>query len=109
MTSQVLETYKNDKLYELTFILRDSNDAPYDLTGATLFFRAQRVGTSVLKASGTMNIVNPPTAGTCTYTVQAGDFDVAGDYYAEIEIQFAGGKVLTLGDIIVKVKHELPR
>jgi len=108
MASTVIETYKNDKLYDIQFTLKDSNDAAFDLTGVTLFFRAQKLGTSTLKVNGTMSIVNP-TAGACKYTVQVNDFDAVGDYYAEIEIQFAGGRILTLGDIVIKVKHELPR
>ena len=43
------------------------------------------------------------------YNVAATDFDDAGQYYAEIEVTFGSGKVVTFGDIVVIVQPELPR
>ena len=107
MTTQI-NVYKSDKLYDLNFTLKDANDAAIDITGCTILFKAQKSGAAANKFSGTGAIVSGP-AGTCKYTVQATDFDEAGDYYAEVEVTFVGGKILTFGDILVRVKPELPR
>lgn len=107
--STLITTYKSDKLYDLNFTLKDANDAVIDITNATgVLFKAQKSGASGLKFTGTGAVVSGP-AGTCKYTVQTTDFDEAGDYYAEIEVTFTGGKVITFGDILVQVRPELPR
>lgn len=103
-----INVYQNDKLYDIDFTLRDANDVVTDLTGATLIFRTQKQGAAAQKFAGNMTLV-VAASGTCKYTVADGDFDEAGDYYAEIQSTFAGGKVITFGDIIVHVKPELPR
>lgn len=106
----LIEVIQNDVLYDINFTLKDANDAAIDLTGATLLLKVQRQDdeTGTLKFSGNMSIVSP-TAGTCKYTVASGDFDTIGDYHAEIEVTFAGGKVLTFPHITIKVLPQLPR
>lgn len=106
----IIDVVQSDKLYDLTFTLDDANAAPIDITGSTLLFKGQKEGSASLKfgTASTMSIITG-TAGTCKYTVQATDFDDPGRYYCEIEVTFAGGKVMTLGDIIVNVKPQLPR
>ena len=103
-----INVYKSDKLYDLNFTLKDANDTVIDISGCTILFKAQSQGAAANKFSGTGAVVDGPS-GTCKYTVQATDFDAAGDYYAEVEVTFSGGKVLTFGDILVRVKPELPR
>lgn len=106
MTS--INVYQNDKLYDIDFTLKDANEVVVDLTGASLIFRAQKQGQAVQKFAGTMAIVDE-VSGTCKYNVADGDFDEAGDYYAEIQVTFGEGKIITFGDIVVHVKPELPR
>ena len=103
-----INVFQNDRLYDIDFTLKDANDVVVDLTGSTLIFRAQKQGASVQKFAGNMTIVDA-VSGTCKYTVADGDFDEAGDYYAEIQVTFGGGKIITFGDIVVHVKPELPR
>ncbi len=102
-----IKVVKSDKLYDINFTLQDANGSPFDLSGAVMLFKAQKQGTPNLKFSGSMGIVSAP-AGTCKYTVQATDFDEAGQYYGEIEATF-GSKVVTWNDIVVIVEPELPR
>lgn len=106
MTS--INVYQNDKGYDIDFTLKDANEVAVDLTGATLIFRTQKQGEAAQKFAGNMALV-VAASGTCKYTVVDGDFDEAGDYYAEIQATFGGGKVITFGDIVVHVKPELPR
>lgn len=106
--SEIIKIFKSDKLYDINFTLQDANGAAIDITGATLLLKAQKQGAAALKFSGTMSIVSGP-AGTCKYTVAATDFDDTGQYYAEIEVTFTGGKIITFGDIVINVLPELPR
>lgn len=106
--STLIKVYKSDKLYDINFTLQDANGAAIDLTGATLLLKAQKQGVSALKFSGAMAIVNA-TAGTCKYTVAEMDFSDVGQYYAEIEVTYTGGKIITFGDIVINVLPELPR
>lgn len=104
----IIDVFQNDVLYDINFTLRDANDDVIDITGAALLFKAQKERATSLKFGSPMSIV-VGTAGTCKYNVASGQFDSPGKYYSEIEITFVGGKVVTLGDIIVNVKPELPR
>ena len=103
-----INVFQNDRLYDIDFTLKDANDVVVDLTGSTLIFRAQKQGASVQKFAGNMSIVEA-ASGNYKYNVAATDFDEAGDYYAEIQVTFGGGKIITFGDIVVHVKPELPR
>lgn len=104
-----INVVQNDKGYEINFTLKDANEAAIDLTNiSAMVFKVQKQGASIAKFSGSMTVVSAP-AGTCKYVVATGDFDSAGDYYAEIEATFTGGKVITFGDIIVHAKPEIPR
>lgn len=103
-----INVYQNDKLYDIDFTLKDANEVAVDLTSSTLIFRAQKQGETAQKFAGSMSIV-VAASGTCKYNVADGNFDEAGDYYAEIQVTFSGGKIITFGDIIVHVKPELPR
>lgn len=103
-----INVFQNDVLYDIDFTLKDANEVVVDLTGASLIFRAQKQGATVQKFAGSMSLV-VAASGTCKYTVAAGNFDEAGDYYAEIQVTFGGGKIITFGDIVVHVKPELPR
>lgn len=104
----LINVYQNDKLYDINFTLKDANEVIVDLTGATLIFRAQKQGATAQKFAGTMSLV-VAASGTCKYNVAVNDFDEVGDYYAEVQVTFAGGKVITFGDIVVRCKPELPR
>lgn len=107
MTTKI-NVYKSDKLYDLNFTLKDANEVVIDVSGCTVLFKAQKLGAAANKFSGSGSVVSGP-AGTVKYTIAETDLNEAGDYYAEVEVTFAGGKVLTFGDITVRVKPELPR
>lgn len=103
-----IKVVQNDKLYSLNYTLQDSSGNAIDLTGASLVFNVQRPAQTGLKFTGAMSILSAP-AGTCFYTVQAGDFDETGRYYAEIQVTFGSGQVLTYPNIVISVQPELPR
>lgn len=106
---KIIEVFQGDKGYDINFTLKDADDVVIDISGATLLLNVQKQGEATVKFAGAMSIVSG-TAGTCKYTPAATDFDEVGDYYAEIQITFSGGtKILTLGDIVIRSKPELPR
>lgn len=78
-----------DTLPSLT-ITATNNGGLYDLTGATatLFVRAESATANKFSRVGTLTSA---TAGIITFTWQASDWDVAGTYYGELEIDFTGG------------------
>ena len=108
MAQKTIELIQSDKLYRLDFTLKDADDVAINLTSGTPIFKVQKQTGTALKFSGTMT-VGTPLAGMCYYTVQATDLDEYGDYYAEIEITYNDGKIITLSDIVIRVKPHLPR
>jgi len=113
MVTKVIQVIKGDYGYDINFTLNDADEAPIDLTNATLLFKAQKNdGTpNTLKVNAAMSIV-VGTAGTCKYTVAITDFDEPGRYNAEIQVTYPTGspvKVITLGEIVIDAKPDLPR
>ena len=105
----IIEVYEGDKLYSIDFTLKDANDTAIDLTSGTpITFRAQKEGVTGTSVEGLM-VVGTAISGECFYIVQDGEFNESGRYQAEVEITFTGGKILTLGDIVIIVKRQLPR
>lgn len=102
-----IKIYEGDKNYNLNFTLQDNSGTAIDITGASLKFKAQRAGATSLAVDSAMQI-SVGTSGTCYYQVQTGDFE-EGSYHAEIEVTFASGEVDTFGDIIIRVKGDLPK
>ena len=47
--------------------------------------------------------VTGETTGTCTYSVQAGDFDTTGNYATELELTYPANRIITakLADIFI--------
>ena len=91
--------------YSLAFTLQDSQSNIFNLTNVTsLLFRTQRVGSSKVNSSGTMNI-DAPLLGTCHYVVAQNDFKTAGLYNVQIEADLSG-QTITWPNISLEV---LPR
>lgn len=104
-----INVVQGDKLYRIYFTLKDANENAINLTsGSSIAFKAQfETGTS-LAVNGSVTTGTAVT-GECYYTVQDGDFANAGRYYAEIEVTYTDGQVITLRDITINVAPQLPR
>lgn len=98
----------NDKLYDLNFTLKNYDGTAFDLTGATIKLNVQTTAGTALKFAGAMTIVSA-LAGTCKYSVAAGNFDAVGNYYAEIEVTKPDTSIVTFPDIIIKVISKIPK
>lgn len=102
-----IEVTAGDVGYDINFTLQDANGSAFDLSGATLTFRAQLEGSTTAGVSGSGTVVGAE-AGTCKYTPTGTDFATAGRYYAEVEVTI-GQQVITFGDIVIIAQHQLPR
>ena len=102
---------QGDKNYDIIFPLKDANKVALDLSDATsAIFIVQKVGTAIIKFSNAMTIPDP-TNGEVVYTVQDGDFDEAGEYYAEIRVTYGTGEIATeetYQNILIKAVQRLP-
>jgi len=108
MQPTIINYVRGDKLVDIPFTIKDySGSSVVNITGATLLFKAQHVDFPDIKFSGSMTIVSG-AAGTCKYTTQATDFDVAGDYTCEIQITFPSTQIQTYPGIYVKCIPDLP-
>lgn len=102
-----LTVVQGDYGYALNFTLKDSAGTVVNITGGTLLFNAQKKNKSTVTVTGAMTIISG-VGGTCKYTVVIGDFALAGEYYAEIQLTLSG-IVQTFQDIIIDVQPQLPR
>ena len=102
-----IKIYEGDKNYNLNFTLQDNSGTAIDITGASLQFKAQKAGDTALAVDRAMQI-DTGASGTCHYQVQDGDF-TEGNYHAEIEVTFSSSEIATFGDIIIRVKGDLPK
>ena len=102
-----IEVVQNDAAYDLNFTLQDYAGNAVNLSGASISLKVQKENSNAIKFTGSMSIVSA-AAGTCKYTVAAGDFDEAGKFAAEIQVTI-GSQVLTWTGIIIKVLPELPK
>jgi len=105
----LIKVYANDKGYDIQFTLQDANGDPIDLENITsLSLKAQKQGASVVALTGAMTVISA-ALGTCKYVVQENELATPGDYYAEIQASFTGGKIVTFGDFVIRVLSDLPR
>ncbi len=105
----IIDIVKNDKGYDLIFVLRDYDGEVVNLnTIANLYFKVQLSGEEVLKFTGDMEVVDSGN-GEIKYKVKENDFDEVGRYYAEIEAVFEDGQIVTYGDMLINVKSDLPK
>jgi hypothetical protein len=103
-----IEVYTNDKQYELEFSLTNSDGSVVDITDTTILLKAQHEDENSLSVSGSMEIIDG-ASGTCKYRVAEEDFEKKGVYYAEIEVTYTNGQIITFGDITVTAKNDLPK
>jgi len=103
-----IKIIQGNKLFDLVFTLQDDTGTVQDVAGASIKFKAQKVGTKELKVNGDMAIVDA-AAGQCKYQVQAADFDDPGKYYGEIEVTFSDGQITSFPTPTIIVEAKLPK
>lgn len=94
--------------YNLKFTLQNADGTAFDLTGYTaLKFNVQFANTPGQKFSGTPVVSGSPSGGILLYAVAQTDFNEAGIYQAQIEVDFAAA-VQIWPDIQIKALKQIP-
>lgn len=73
--------------------LTNSDDTPFDLTGATVRFQMRSAIDRRFKVNGVADIIGAATAGEVRYDWQAGDLDTADDYVCHWFVTFTDNSV----------------
>lgn len=77
----------NDVGFTIQFnLLLNDETTPFDLTAATVLFKAKLLDGNTNKIEGACALSGTPTDGIATYVVQSGDLDTAGVLDTEIEV-----------------------
>lgn len=119
--SQTLNLVTGDTLPELTFTLKDSQEAasgsildsedsstwaPINVTGATVRLRIRELGSSTVKSTLTCTVTDGGNGKVAT-DFPAGTLDTAGTFEGELEITFASGGIQTVYDLVkLKVRSD---
>ena len=119
--SQTLNLVTGDTLPELTFTLKDSQDAasgkvldtedsstwaPINVTGATVRLRIRELGSSTVKSTLTCTVTDGAKGKVAT-NFPTGTLDTAGTFEGELEITFSSGGIQTVYDLIkLKVRSD---
>ncbi len=102
---------QNDALYDLSFQCRDETGTGEDISGASeIRLKVYLLGATSSKINTTTHITEDDfETGKLLYTVQVGDFDIAGvEYLVEVQVTWATGKVLTYEGLRLSVRKEAP-
>jgi len=119
--SQTLNLVTGDTLPELTFTLKDSQEAasgqvldtedsstwkPISVTGATVRLRIRELGSSTVKSTLTCTVTDGANGKVAT-NFPTGTLDTAGTFEGELEITFSSGGIQTVYDLIkLKVRSD---
>lgn len=119
--SQTLNLVTGDTLPELTFTLKDSQEAasgsildsedsstwaPINVTGATVRLRIRELGSSTVKSTLTCSVTDGANGKVAT-NFPVGTLDTAGTFEGELEITFASGGIQTVYDLVkLKVRSD---
>lgn len=86
---------QDDRLPEISSILKDAEDAIINLSGASVKFIMTNKLTGEKKIDADAEVVSA-VAGSVKYAWIEGDTDESGAYRAEWEIEFADGRLMTV-------------
>lgn len=91
-----VDVRQNDTLPYLDFALvKDSNNTPHDLTGASVTFIMRSRKTDAVKIAGASVTIVDAAAGAVRYPWEVDDLDETGYFNAEFRVIFSDGRRLT--------------
>ena len=82
---------------DITAVLHEETgvENPIDLTGSTVKFQMRKPDDQLFTVDATADIIGSPTAGEVSYSWEATDLSVPGEYDVQWEITFPDGKIQT--------------
>ena len=95
---------KDDYGFDISLEVNDSSGDDVSLASISeVIFKMKPIGSLSTTVFGACTVVSA-ASGTCTYTVQEGDFSTAGNYKSELEITRPANVITTadLEDIYIK-------
>lgn len=101
---------RNDTQFNQEFVLKDAKGDPVDLTGNTeVRFKMALLNAASNKINGTCTVTDAVN-GAFYYTVQDTELDTAGTYYAEVQVTFASGRIVSSrkNQLVIIVEEDNP-
>lgn len=86
---ECIQITQNDKGFDLNFTVKKSNGDPFVLTGMAIELQVAEKVVFTEKFKGACTIVDA-TAGTCSYEVQATNFDAVKNYWGILQMTKSG-------------------
>lgn len=98
---------QNDKLYNITFTVKNHNGNAVNLSDVTsVKFQVATQDDYTTLLSGDC-VINDAANGKCSYYVQDGDFPTARRYYGMLQLIYSGGKIISTKRFVVIVEPEM--
>ena len=99
---------RNDQNYLLEFQVKDVDGGVVDISGCSIGFKLQKYNESTLTLSKAGSVTTG-TLGLCQVLIGTELVGKSGEYFAELEVRWPGGKILSVPQIYVKILKDLPR
>ena len=103
-----LTLVRSDKNYYLEFEVRDSSGKIVNISSCTIRFKMQRYGSPSLIIDKEGKVTSG-SLGLCQVYIEDELLNLSGEFFAEVQITWSSGKVLTAPSINVKILKDLPR
>jgi len=93
----------------LDFTITDADGNPIDLGSiTTIRFKMGKYGEETGKVTKTCSLTNPGGSdGECYVQLTASDTNEVGDYYAEVELQYGSGGIISTPKFLVAISDEV--
>lgn len=100
---------QNDTSPFMTASLKDASGSAVDIQGASVRFHMRSVGSTTVKVDDAA-VITDGENGAVKYEWSSGDTDTVGQFQAEFEVTYAGGKIETFPNnsyILVQVIDDI--
>jgi len=103
-----LTLVRGDKNYILEFEVRDADGEIVNLENCSIGFKMQKYGEATLTLDKEGTVIDA-ASGLCQILIEEELVNKSGEYFAELEIRWPTGKILSAPNIYVKILKDLPR
>jgi len=102
-----LKLVRNDTNFYIEFVVKDAEGNIVNLENSTVIFKMQSYsgGSLVANIAGEVPVGSD---GICKFLITDELDNLIGEFQAEIQITYSGGRIITAPDISVRVIPDLP-